>query len=114
MVLIHRRASDKCQREKRKTINGDDLLWAMGTLGFEEYIEPLKLYLQLYREVIDQDLIFYESVVSMDLTSLVILILFCSLLFNFMNLFCREWDFTGGFRWRYHLTFQVNFTFLCF
>ncbi|KAG6524730.1 hypothetical protein ZIOFF_014668 [Zingiber officinale] len=45
-------ASDKCQREKRKTINGDDLLWAMGTLGFEEYVEPLKLYLQLYREVI--------------------------------------------------------------
>ncbi|RVX14846.1 Nuclear transcription factor Y subunit B-8 [Vitis vinifera] len=26
-------ASDKCQREKRKTINGDDLLWAMTTLG---------------------------------------------------------------------------------
>ncbi|TQD92227.1 hypothetical protein C1H46_022197 [Malus baccata] len=22
-------ASDKCQREKRKTVNGDDLLWAM-------------------------------------------------------------------------------------
>ncbi|KAF7146594.1 hypothetical protein RHSIM_Rhsim04G0029300 [Rhododendron simsii] len=35
-------ASDKCQREKRKTINGDDLLWAMTTLGFEEYVEPLK------------------------------------------------------------------------
>ncbi|KAM3302521.1 hypothetical protein P3S67_017023 [Capsicum chacoense] len=32
------RASDKCQREKRKTINGDDLLWAMATLGFEDYI----------------------------------------------------------------------------
>ncbi|XP_020098726.1 LOW QUALITY PROTEIN: nuclear transcription factor Y subunit B-4-like [Ananas comosus] len=44
-------ASDKCQREKRKTINGDDLLWAMGTLGFEDYVEPLKLYLQLYREM---------------------------------------------------------------
>jgi hypothetical protein len=45
------RASDKCQREKRKTINGDDLLWAMATLGFEDYIEPLKMYLQKYREV---------------------------------------------------------------
>eukprot|EP01018_Ginkgo_biloba_P006752 Gb_05768 [translate_table: standard] len=44
-------ASDKCQREKRKTINGDDLLWAMSTLGFEEYIEPLKLYLHKYREL---------------------------------------------------------------
>lgn len=46
------RASDKCQREKRKTINGDDLLWAMATLGFEDYIDPLKLYLAAYREVI--------------------------------------------------------------
>uniref|UniRef100_N1QWE7 Nuclear transcription factor Y subunit B n=1 Tax=Aegilops tauschii TaxID=37682 RepID=N1QWE7_AEGTA len=46
-----REARDKCQREKRKTINVDDLLWAMATLGFEEYIEPL--YLQKYREVAD-------------------------------------------------------------
>ncbi|XP_002458721.1 nuclear transcription factor Y subunit B-3 isoform X1 [Sorghum bicolor] len=44
-------ASDKCQKEKRKTINGDDLLWAMATLGFEEYVEPLKIYLQKYREM---------------------------------------------------------------
>ncbi|XP_044978130.1 nuclear transcription factor Y subunit B-3-like isoform X1 [Hordeum vulgare subsp. vulgare] len=48
--FITSEASDKCQREKRKTINGDDLLWAMATLGFEEYIEPLKVYLQKYRE----------------------------------------------------------------
>ena len=44
-------ASDKCQREKRKTINGDDLLWAMATLGFEDYLDPLKVYLSRYREV---------------------------------------------------------------
>ncbi|KAG8374262.1 hypothetical protein BUALT_Bualt11G0113300 [Buddleja alternifolia] len=43
-------ASDKCQREKRKTVNGDDLLWAMATLGFENYIDPLKVYLARYRE----------------------------------------------------------------
>lgn len=43
-------ASDKCQREKRKTINGDDLLWAMTTLGFENYVGPLKFYLNNYRE----------------------------------------------------------------
>ncbi|KAJ0975178.1 hypothetical protein J5N97_017143 [Dioscorea zingiberensis] len=43
-------ASDKCQREKRKTINGDDLLWAMTTLGFENYVSPLKVYLNKYRE----------------------------------------------------------------
>ncbi|KAI3820466.1 hypothetical protein L1987_08014 [Smallanthus sonchifolius] len=43
--------SDKCQREKRKTINGDDLLWAMTTLGFEDYVEPLKVYLQRFRDM---------------------------------------------------------------
>lgn len=44
-------ASDKCQREKRKTINGDDIIWAITTLGFEEYVEPLKCYLQKYRDI---------------------------------------------------------------
>ncbi|KAK7245182.1 hypothetical protein RIF29_40017 [Crotalaria pallida] len=48
--FITSEASDKCQREKRKTINGDDLLWAMATLGFEDYIDPLKIYLARYRE----------------------------------------------------------------
>jgi hypothetical protein len=32
-------------------VNGDDLLWAMATLGFEDYLEPLKIYLARYREV---------------------------------------------------------------
>ncbi|KAI4992435.1 hypothetical protein ZWY2020_051852 [Hordeum vulgare] len=45
-------ASDKCMKEKRKTINDDDLIWSMGILGFEDYVEPLKLYLKLYREAI--------------------------------------------------------------
>ncbi|XP_037494372.1 nuclear transcription factor Y subunit B-1 isoform X4 [Jatropha curcas] len=49
--FITSEASDKCQREKRKTINGDDLLWAMATLGFEDYIDPLKIYLSRYREM---------------------------------------------------------------
>ncbi|MQL94792.1 hypothetical protein Taro_027457 [Colocasia esculenta] len=43
-------ASDKCQREKRKTVNGDDLLWAMATLGFDAYVDPLRGYLQRFRE----------------------------------------------------------------
>ena len=38
------------QDEKRKTINGEDILFAMSTLGFDNYVEPLKLYLQKYRE----------------------------------------------------------------
>ncbi|XP_065875676.1 nuclear transcription factor Y subunit B-7-like [Euphorbia lathyris] len=44
-------ASDKCQREKRKTINGEDIIWAITTLGFEDYVTPLKLYLTKYREI---------------------------------------------------------------
>lgn len=44
-------ASDKCQREKRKTINGDDIIWAISTLGFEDYVAPLKQYLNKYREL---------------------------------------------------------------
>ncbi|MCE5166873.1 Nuclear transcription factor Y subunit B-8, partial [Datura stramonium] len=43
--FITSEVSDKCQREKRKTINGDDFLWAMKTLELEDYIEPLKVYL---------------------------------------------------------------------
>lgn len=44
-------ASDKCQREKRKTINGEDILYAITILGFEDYAGPLKLYLNKYREL---------------------------------------------------------------
>ena len=45
------RASERCHQEKRKTINGEDILFAMNTLGFDNYVEPLKQYLQKYREV---------------------------------------------------------------
>lgn len=48
--FITSEASAKCQGEKRKTINGDDLLWAMETLQFEDYVQPLRLYLGKYRE----------------------------------------------------------------
>ncbi|KAI4971938.1 hypothetical protein ZWY2020_002863 [Hordeum vulgare] len=50
--FITSEASDKCMKENRKTINGNDLIWSMGTLGFEDYVEPLKVYLKLYREAI--------------------------------------------------------------
>ncbi|KDP28110.1 hypothetical protein JCGZ_13881 [Jatropha curcas] len=43
-------ASDKCHKEKRKTVNGDDICWALATLGFDDYAEPLKRYLHRYRE----------------------------------------------------------------
>lgn len=48
--FITSEASDKVLAEKRKTITGDDVLWAMSTLGFDKYVEPLKVYLTRYRE----------------------------------------------------------------
>lgn len=48
--FITSEASDRCHQEKRKTINGEDILVAMTSLGFDNYVEPLKLYLQKYRE----------------------------------------------------------------
>ncbi|CAD0198013.1 unnamed protein product [Chrysodeixis includens] len=45
-------ASDRCKVEKRKTINGEDILFAMNALGFDNYVEPLKLYLKKYREIV--------------------------------------------------------------
>jgi len=47
--FITSEASDKCLQEKRKTINGDDLLWAMSTLGFDKYVEvSCSLYLVFF------------------------------------------------------------------
>ncbi|KAA8519224.1 hypothetical protein F0562_013480 [Nyssa sinensis] len=43
-------ANERCQREQRKTITAEDVLWAMSKLGFDDYIEPLTMYLHRYRE----------------------------------------------------------------
>ncbi|CAL5410316.1 unnamed protein product [Camellia sinensis] len=43
-------ANDRCQREQRKTITAEDVLWAMSKLGFDDYIEPLTLYLNRFRD----------------------------------------------------------------
>lgn len=48
--FITSEASDKCLREKRKTINGEDILYSLHDLGFENYAEVLKIYLAKYRE----------------------------------------------------------------
>lgn len=43
-------ASDRCLMEKRKTINGEDILYSLHTLGFENYAEVLKIYLAKFRQ----------------------------------------------------------------
>lgn len=48
--FITSEASEKCAAEKRKTVNGEDILFAMTSLGFENYAEVLKIYLAKYRE----------------------------------------------------------------
>lgn len=51
LLILSPLASEKCQQEKRKTVNGEDILFAMTSLGFENYAEALKIYLSKYREV---------------------------------------------------------------
>ncbi|EYU46700.1 hypothetical protein MIMGU_mgv1a023582mg, partial [Erythranthe guttata] len=43
-------ASHKCHKEKRKTVNGDDVCWALSNLGFDDYSDSLKRYLIRYRD----------------------------------------------------------------
>lgn len=62
MVICWCRAADRCHQEKRKTINGEDIIWAMEQLGFDQYANLMKLYLQRYKEVLGElaDLNYYR------------------------------------------------------
>ncbi|TXG67966.1 hypothetical protein EZV62_009241 [Acer yangbiense] len=42
-------ANDRCHKEQRKTITAEDVIWAMNKLGFDNYVEPLSIYLRRYR-----------------------------------------------------------------
>lgn len=55
IAFITSEASEKCMQEKRKTVNGEDVLFAMTSLGFENYGEALKIYLAKYRESIKNE-----------------------------------------------------------
>lgn len=48
--FITSEASDRCNVEKRKTINGEDILFSLSNLGFDHYVPILKTYLEKYRE----------------------------------------------------------------
>jgi histone H3/H4 len=43
-------ASERCCRERRKTINGDDICHAMRHLGLDHYAGAMQRYLQRYHE----------------------------------------------------------------
>lgn len=53
--FITSEAAERCSQEKRKTINGEDILFAMSNLGFDNYVEPLKIYLTKYRDSVKCD-----------------------------------------------------------
>ena len=44
-------ATERCSAERRKTVNGEDILFDLTSLGFENYSEVLKIYLAKYRQV---------------------------------------------------------------
>ena len=44
-------AAERCHMEKCKTIGGEDILYTMASLGFENYAETLKIHLVKLRQV---------------------------------------------------------------
>ncbi|KAL2490550.1 Nuclear transcription factor Y subunit B-4 [Abeliophyllum distichum] len=48
--FITSEASDKCHKENRKTVNGDDICWALSSLGFDNNSEVMLKYLHKFRE----------------------------------------------------------------
>lgn len=51
-------ASACCRQENQKLIDAEHILWAMQTLGFENYAQVLITYLIKYREV--SSLVFFD------------------------------------------------------
>lgn len=49
--FITSEAAEKCQIEKRKTIDGEDILYAMISLGYANYAETLKIHVAKLRQV---------------------------------------------------------------
>lgn len=50
ITFVTSEANDKCQREQRKTITGDDIVSSLESLGFENYYQLLSIYSQKLKE----------------------------------------------------------------
>ena len=48
--FITSEACENCLNEKRKTINGEDIINALSSLGFDHYCSIIKVYLDKYKE----------------------------------------------------------------
>ncbi|XP_065356566.1 uncharacterized protein Nf-YB [Calliphora vicina] len=69
--FITSEAIERSMSENRKTVNGDDLLYAFANLGFDNYVEPLSVYLHKYREATkcDRNLLSESSILQDDSSS---------------------------------------------
>ena len=63
ICFITSEASEKCKREKRKTINAEDILTVMKLLGFDNYVVILKVYHFKYKQALEN----VQNVVSSKL-----------------------------------------------
>ncbi|MFS7978550.1 putative transcription factor Hap3/NF-YB family [Helianthus anomalus] len=50
IAFVTGEASEKCRRDNRKTVNGDDLCWALASLGFDDCSNAVTRYLNKFRE----------------------------------------------------------------
>ncbi|XP_029125395.1 nuclear transcription factor Y subunit B-9 [Cajanus cajan] len=48
--FITSEANERCQKEHRRIVTAEDILWAMDTLGFDNYVGPLVSFLKRYRQ----------------------------------------------------------------
>ena len=48
---LNQGALKKCDRENRKSINADDLIWALGQSEFSHYTDVVRSYTQKYRTI---------------------------------------------------------------
>ncbi|XP_037468768.1 nuclear transcription factor Y subunit B-8-like [Triticum dicoccoides] len=43
-------ANERCHMEHRKTVNAEDIVWALNRLGFDDYVVPLSVFLHRMRD----------------------------------------------------------------
>ena len=49
ILFVTGEASEKRRKEKRKTLNGDDICWALGNLALDDHAKATIRYLEKYR-----------------------------------------------------------------
>ncbi|XBI37015.1 hypothetical protein VPH35_122436 [Triticum aestivum] len=43
-------ANERCRMQRRKTVNAEDIVWALNRLGFDDYVVPLSVFLERMRD----------------------------------------------------------------